>query len=67
MQVVSKVFPILSIVVTLLCMFVFFGTIGDAKGAPQEASLSAMVMTVMIAFYILARCVEMLGGKKADA
>lgn len=63
MDKVIKVFAGLSLVVALLGLAVFFLLIGEAKGAPQEASLSAMILCVIIPPYIVARSLALVGGK----
>lgn len=62
MNQVAKIFATLALIGAFLGLAVFFLLIGGAKGAPQEASLSAMVLAVVVPMYVVARCFEMLGS-----
>jgi hypothetical protein len=71
MNQVAKIFASFALIAAFLGLALFFFLIGDAKGAPQEASLSAMILAVVVPMYVVARCFEMLGAssekKKADS
>lgn len=67
MDKVAKIFTSFALIGAFLGLAMFFMLIGEAKGAPQEASLSAMILAVVVPMYVVARCFEMLSSKKADS
>ena len=66
MNKIVKVFAGVSMMVAILCLLAFFAFIGEAKGAPQEAALAAMTLAVVVPWYVIARCMEMLRGPGGD-
>jgi hypothetical protein len=59
-----KALSVLAFIAALLGLAAFFLLIGDAKGAPQEASLSAMILAVVVPVYVAVRCVEMFANAR---
>ncbi len=59
-----KIFAALSMLIAICGIGAFFAFIGKAKGAPQEAALSAMILCVVIPPYVIARSLELMGSKK---
>ncbi len=62
MKKVVKISAGLAMLVAICGLLLFFAFIGGAKGAPQEAALAAMTLAVVVPWYVIARCMEMLRG-----
>jgi len=62
MDKLTKASAAISLLVALLGLAAFFLFIGDAKGAPQEASLAAMILCAVIPPYIVTRCLALIAG-----
>ncbi len=60
MNQVVKFFAAIVIAAGALGALAFFMLIPEAKSAPQEASISAMIMAPVICLYVLARGFEMI-------
>ena len=53
-------FSIVAAVVATLALGFMVAEMPHANGAPQQAALAAMILAVVVPFYVIARCVEMI-------
>lgn len=63
MKTIQVVFSGFTLIVAGLGLAGFATMIGDAKSAPQEAALAAMVLAIVVPMYVIARCIEMMRSK----
>lgn len=62
-----KIFAALALLGGGLGLAAFILLIGQAKSAPQEASISAMILAPVICLYVFARGLEMISNAKGEA
>jgi hypothetical protein len=66
MQQVVRIFAAFSLFGGFLGLAAFFLLIGSAQSAPQEASLSAMILAPVVCLYVFARGFEMIAHATAE-